>query len=160
MTDTMTASTHLIEFNLLGPMLLLHTFIPMLKLFHARVIFIGSSLGQMPSSMIPSYSTAKHGLQGWCLSMRHELQGSHGNASVSLVQAPISCASCYEESYRMRDLPKGTNAVIKSIQHAVMSTHPCAVYYPNATSMFEAALSSLPKELSLLRKTYEVYRLK
>ena len=71
----------LVEVNLLGAVLLTRAVLPgMLERRHGAVITIGSLSGRV--AMEPLYSATKHGLRGFSLALRRQLEGSGVSASL------------------------------------------------------------------------------
>lgn len=62
-----------LEVNLLGPALLTQQLLPALKRAHGRIINVSSVLGETGMPMMSMYCAAKHALEGWSESLRHEL---------------------------------------------------------------------------------------
>jgi len=65
---------HVVQTNLLAPMLLTQALLPHLRnLPHAQVMFIGSALGQLGLPGFSAYSASKFGLRGFAEALRREL---------------------------------------------------------------------------------------
>jgi NAD(P)-dependent dehydrogenase (short-subunit alcohol dehydrogenase family) len=73
-----------LQVNLLGPALLTQQLLPALRRAGGRVINVSSIAGEAGMPMNAMYCAAKHALEGWSESLRHELAG-HG-VQVALVE--------------------------------------------------------------------------
>lgn len=73
-----------LQVNLLGPALLTQKLLPALRRATGRVINVSSLAGEAGMPMNAMYCAAKHALEGWSESLRHELVG-HG-VQVALVE--------------------------------------------------------------------------
>ncbi|HYR33662.1 MAG TPA: SDR family oxidoreductase [Burkholderiales bacterium] len=70
--------------NLLGPALLTQQLLPALKRAGGRVINVSSLAGEAGLPMMAMYCAAKHALEGWSESLRHELAAA--GVQVALVE--------------------------------------------------------------------------
>jgi NAD(P)-dependent dehydrogenase (short-subunit alcohol dehydrogenase family) len=80
---------HTFEVNVMGPLRLSQTFLPLLRTAQGRIINIGSMAGKVVIPMNGSYSISKFGLEAFSDALRQELQ-PHG-VRVALVEpGPIA----------------------------------------------------------------------
>lgn len=62
-----------LQVNVLGPILLTQALLPALRAAQGRVINVSSLAGEAGMPMMSLYCAAKHALEGWSESLRHEL---------------------------------------------------------------------------------------
>lgn len=70
--------------NVLGPALLTQQLLPALQRARGRIINVSSLAGEAGMPMMSLYCAAKHALEGWSESLRHELAGQ--GVQVALVE--------------------------------------------------------------------------
>jgi NAD(P)-dependent dehydrogenase (short-subunit alcohol dehydrogenase family) len=111
-----------IETNLLGPMALARLAIPLLQRGQgARIVNIGSVLGDIPYPLFAAYSATKSGLRGFSIALRRELAPLGIGVTYAAPRATRTPASrplqALIEPFRMKlDTPQ---AVAKSVWNAV-----------------------------------------
>lgn len=78
---------HQVEVNLLGTMLFINTFLPLLRRENSRVVITGSATGMFAGPGVSVYSATKFALRGFADALRVEL--ARAGMSVSLIEAGL-----------------------------------------------------------------------
>lgn len=136
-----------LETNLLAPMALARMAVPLLKRGEgARIVNIGSVLGDIPYPLFAAYSATKSGLRGFSIALRRELAPLGIGVTYAAPRATHTAASrplqALIEPFRMKlDSPQ---AVAKSVWNAV-AREANSSYPAGAERMFVLIQRLLPQ---------------
>lgn len=150
--DLSLLNTHL-ETNLVGPLLVTQTFLPLLKKNNGRIVMVGSMSSQVAHPFLGAYNISKFGLRAMADTYRRELLSS--NIIVSLVDPGCTATPMWDNSLNftrnmLKSLPeqgKGIygHAIEKTLESyknfGKSSTPPEKVAY----AIVHAVLSKHPK---------------
>lgn len=121
----------LVHTNLLGPMYVTQTVLPLLKQSRGRVINIGSLAGERAAGMGSVYSATKFGLRGWSEGLRRLWQD---RISVSVVEPGVTF----------------TRMITEQLQgQSSLPDHLVQEYRPFFTPAYEKKVESMTKTFGL-----------
>lgn len=151
----------MLEVNLLAPMALTRSLLPLLRMSpESRVVNVGSMFGDIAFPCFAAYSASKFGLRGWSEALRRELAGTGVGVTYCAPRGARTPAAdgfaAYVDAFRMRlDPPeKVARQIVDAVARDARDVYPRGperlflLVQRLFPGMIDRGLSGLPKVVS------------